>query len=1361
MKYTLLIDESCGVMKTQIFDTDNKELLDCTGYRKCKISTYASYCLSVILFGIPWLIIFLKPVWKIRFTYKKCGFEDAGCVILEDNKTGHKYVIPLKIIFVDSQSEILCQLLPQDIEIKKKNCKFKNVSNDISTYLEADDFETGSFKFIYFDFHFSRFYWNPHAQNFQRLEGIDKKLLCYQIVEDYSHGLIPQERVQRSHIFGPNEIEIEIKSYFTLFFEEIVSPFYAFQIFSVVLWLCDHYYYYASCIILITTISIAVSLYETKKQSVTIRNMVMKGSSTDIDVIYNENSTKDEAKRDIVKTVHNVSLVPGDLISLYSRGMIMPCDAVLVSGTCIVNESVLTGESVPVIKTSVGNQGCDNELFDSLVHKKHTIYAGTTILLAKPSAACHSEENFNKVYDEKAVSRHCALAVVVKTGFSTTKGELVRSILHPNPLGFEFYKDSLKFVCVLACLAGMGMIYSAYILYLRKATISKLIMRTLDVVTIVVPPSLPAAMTVGTVYSQNRLKKSSIFCISPPRINVCGKIDLACFDKTGTLTEDGLDFYGVLPNDTRRIKFGQIIKDPHSQIILNRDGPKNKTDESPERKFQAGDIQSNDNLDNSRLLYSMACCHSLTLIDGEVCGDPLELKMFQSTKWVLEEPNPLLSPDSSLLPTIVKSSSSQTQDETASNQDLISGLPSSVEIGIIKHFTFSSILQCMSVISKTLTCKHFDLFTKGAPEKILSLCQPETVPDNYLDVLKTYTMKGFRVIAMAHKKLDKKLTWHHAQKTKREDLEKDLTFLGFLIMKNALKPNTTQVIRELLSASIRPVMITGDNMLTAISVAHECAMIPYGAVIICINVKLNTPPFNPKPYKSENNETNTSTDDYKIILNGDQEVKHLKFDDDPSLEYTVEYEILEKINKPSPVKNLIDCHEFDDEIDIEMNNPLPVNANPTQQLYPNLEERVTLLNKNYSTANHIVKSGRNKIELNFENNKFHKFSSKEANTFSNPNFDDYYFAMTGRSYGLLAEHYNELLHKIMTKASVFARMSPDNKTSLVESYKQLGYVVSMCGDGANDCGALKSSDAGISLSDAESSVASPFTSKNQNIDCVLKIIKEGRCSLATSFGVFKFMALYSMIQFASVLILYTEGYNLSDTQFLYIDLGIITTLAIFMGRTKPFDKLVKEKPPSCLMTFPNLLSIFCQLTIQIAFQTSAIIYLKHQTWYNKVKHATDNLYENNETINWDTTVVFWISCFQYLFMAIVFSRGKPFRKPIYSNYLFLLTIIAILVFNSLFIVNPNGYFENFFSLISSKKSMHMTFRFIIISFVIANFLLSITVEYIISHLTMKFHTFSRLFKPSMPPYVKIEKELKTHGYEWMKLSPSSQTPKPP
>ena len=97
------------------------------------------------------------------------------------------------------------------------------------------------------------------------------------------------------------------------------------------------------------------------------------------------------------------------------------------------------------------------------------------------------------------------------------------------------------------------------------------------------------------------------------------------------------------------------------------------------------------------------------------------------------------------------------------------------------------------------------------------------------------------------------------------------------------------------------------------------------------------------------------------------------------------------------------------------------------------------------------------------------------------------------------------------------------------------------------------------------------------------------------------MALYSMIQFASVLILYSNKTNLGDTQFLYIDLVITTTIAVrisslmqgfylnhhgswttidmqvLMGRTGPLGKLSRQRPPGSLVTGPTLASILAQV----------------------------------------------------------------------------------------------------------------------------------------------------------------------------------------
>ncbi len=66
---------------------------------------------------------------------------------------------------------------------------------------------------------------------------------------------------------------------------------------------------------------------------------------------------------------------------------------------------------------------------------------------------------------------------------------------------------------------------------MRREPFAVIFKRTIDVITIAVPPALPAALSAGLVYAQNRLKKDNIFCISPRSINICGSINTVVFDK--------------------------------------------------------------------------------------------------------------------------------------------------------------------------------------------------------------------------------------------------------------------------------------------------------------------------------------------------------------------------------------------------------------------------------------------------------------------------------------------------------------------------------------------------------------------------------------------------------------------------------------------------------------------------------------------------------------------------------------------------------------------------------------------------------------------------------------------------------------
>lgn len=124
------------------------------------------------------------------------------------------------------------------------------------------------------------------------------------------------------------------------------------------------------------------------------------------------------------------------------------------------------------------------------------------------------------------------------------KGNLVRDILYPKPSKFKFYKDSMLFIGAMACLAVLGFLCTLPVMLEQGYDAFFIIDRSLDLITITVPPALPAAMTIGTVFAINRLKRKKIYCISPPRVNVSGRVSMMVFDKTGTLTEDGLEIYG-------------------------------------------------------------------------------------------------------------------------------------------------------------------------------------------------------------------------------------------------------------------------------------------------------------------------------------------------------------------------------------------------------------------------------------------------------------------------------------------------------------------------------------------------------------------------------------------------------------------------------------------------------------------------------------------------------------------------------------------------------------------------------------------------------------------------------------------------
>jgi len=235
-------------------------------------------------------------------------------------------------------------------------------------------------------------------------------------------------------------------------------------------------------------------------------------------------------------------------------------------------------------------------------------------------------------------------------------------------------------------------------------------------------------------------------------------------------------------------------------------------------------------------------------------------------------------------------------------------------------------------------------------------------------------------------------------------------------------------------------------------------------------------------------------------------------------------------------------------------------------------------------------------------------------------------------------------------------MSPTDKETLIKSLQSLSSkpLVGMCGDGSNDCRALKAADVGISLSDAEASLAAPFTSRINCVQSVNDVLREGRAALVNSFQTFKFIATYSIIQFVSVVILYWHGLNLTDSQYMWIDLVTVLPLSVVTSWTSSSTHLTSRLPQRSLMSPSVLVSLFGQASIQISFLLLSLFVLSFQSCYTPIIVADSTNYSSLEN-----TTVFLISNLQYSVVCVAFANATPWRKHFTTNIPFLFFTIAI------------------------------------------------------------------------------------------------------
>ncbi|XP_077414643.1 polyamine-transporting ATPase 13A3-like isoform X2 [Vanacampus margaritifer] len=1129
-----------GTREMKFINQGQEDEMEVWGYRPCLWKMILVGVGAICSGGLLLLLLYWLPEWGVKATCTLSSLREAQTLLLRTTDDFrlwararvHVMLAPGKTPFDSVDHQSAAHLLNGHhhyhhqliVEQKEQNEKFylREPANIVN----------------YFTLHSIKYYWNEGTQEFETFKGlVDLKESCAAIHRNHSYGLTKTTQDYRALFFGKNEIDVQVPSLFKLFVKEVLNPFYIFQLFAIILWAVQDYFHYSLSMLIFSLLLIAVSLYTIRKHYVKLHNLVVAHSMMPVSV---SRRNKD------VEQVMSTELVPGDVITIPANGMIMPCDAVLICGTCIVNESMLTGESVPITKTSLPSSGNDSErIYTTEEHKRHTLFCGSHVIQSRYYAG------------------ELVKVVVVRTGFSTEKGQLVRSILYPKPTNFKLHRDATQFLMCMVVLAVLGFFYAIIVDVILGVPVQAVIYDALNITLIAVPPIIPVALTAGLIHAQRRMKRVGIFCFSPQRINISGQLNLVCFDKTGTLTEDCLDLWGV-----QRAEDG-IFSAPNTKI-------------STETSFAA----------------CMATCHSLITIEGKLCGDPLDVKVFSATGSILEE-----------------ATEYQTALYNARISTVVQFPDQSCEFGILRQFPFSSAMQRMSVVVRQLGQKHFDCYLKGAPETVVNLCKPHTVPQSFTETLETYTRQGFRVIALAHHQLDSALSWLKIHSLSREQIETNMNFLGLIIMQNKIKEQTAGVLRDLQQANIRTLMVTGDNMLTAISVARDCGMIGGHEKVIIADA---IPPTDRNPatitWRYSENSLKTNNQTSKMILADDG----LQSEEDPG----------------------------------------------------------------------------------------------------------YHFAVSGRAFYVITEHFPQLVQKLLLRATVFARMTPEQKTQLVQALQSIDYTVGMVGDGANDCGALKKAHSGISLSELEASVASPFTSNIPNISCITNLIRQGRAALVTTFCVFKFMSLFSLIMFCGVILLYTVVSNFGDWQYLLTDTVMLSLIILTMSLNPPWKNLVRRTPPTSLMSIPVLSSILFQILNCLLFQIFTFFLVQQQSWYRTPQEIQCNGSRFSDTCslnktetgalyiikNFENTSLFYVSAFQYLIVAIVFAKGKPFRQPSYKNWSFVLTCTILYTFILFIMLNPIPAVDELMEIATVPYEWRITLLIIILAHAVLSFILEMANE---------------------------------------------------
>ncbi|KAI8323143.1 hypothetical protein GQ54DRAFT_303580 [Martensiomyces pterosporus] len=1020
-----------------------------------------------------------------------------------------------------------------------------------------------------------------------------------------STGLSDEVAISEAlEIYGENKFLVPIPTFMDLFKEHAVAPFFVFQIFCVGLWCMDEYWYYSIFTLVMLVVFESTLVFQRQRTLNEFRSLSMHP--------YKIHALRNGEWAEI----GTEALCPGDVISVVrsAEDSGVPCDVILLEGTCIVNEAMLSGESTPQLKEPIHLRDHTDLLDMEGADKNSMLFGGTKVLQVEAPAES------SKIATPDG---GCA-CYVLRTGFGTSQGELVRTMIHSTERVSADNMESYLFICFLLIFAILA---SAYVWVQgskdARRSKSKILLDCVLIITSVVPPELPMELSMAVNSSLMALSRLAIFCTEPFRIPHAGKIDICCFDKTGTLTGEDLVVEGVA-------------------------GSPGSTDPS---KLSSAQSVSRDTA------LTLASAHALVqLEDGELVGDPMERTQLEAIGFKLVTSD-IIVPDVSCARVI---------DKMGISSDKL-------KITVARRFPFSSALKrsaTLSVVSglgsSVSKAKHdYFVAAKGAPETLRGMLR--SVPSWYDETYKAFSRRGGRVLTLGCKWMPRNaaLTEQELNDLPRDEIEADLEFQGFLVFSCPLKPDSADAIKMLNESSHRCVMITGDSPLTASHVAREVGIVDRGVLIfdaphssevkegeartiscvsideaVSFDIDTNDAPRMKRimdgwdlcitgsalellegtmlwkdyllhhawiyarvsPSQKEFILTEYKLADYITLMCGDgtNDVGALKQAHVGVALLNGSPEDLQAIAERQQIERLKQAYDAQCKIARRFNQPPP---NPPPMLKKHMDNLAAKGKEREKESREerkrIIAAGGSVSKAAIEEEKKRAEAAKKA---------------------------EELEREAADQRRNANPQAEDLHSKMSEWMMQMDTM-------EDDVPVLKFGDA---------SVAAPFTSKLGSINAICNIVRQGRSTLVATTQMYKILGLTCLISAYSLSVLYLEGIKFGDWQATIMG-ALMSVCFLCISKSSPLEKLSRERPQA------NILSVYMLLTVlgQFAVHVGALVFLTLEV--RKYEPSGEVDVEGDFEPSLLNTAMYLISLSQQVSTFAINYQGYPFREALKDN----------------------------------------------------------------------------------------------------------------